>query len=282
MNIETNQILHKDKNKKPILYDCYYKKSKSPKPVIIFCHGYKGLKDWGAWDLMAKTFANEGFFFLKFNFSHNGTTVEQPLDFSDLDAFANNNFTTELDDLDRVINKVTSSTLYAQEADVTKISLIGHSRAGGIVLIKAEEDARIRKVITWAGVSNFKSHFKEGTEAFKQWEDSGVIYVENSRTQQQMPHYFQFYKNFKENEDRLTIKRAVSSLTIPYLILHGDDDHTVNLKEGKLLQSWNKHSTLKVIENGDHVFGASHPWKSSKLPTKLDEVIGITTSFLKK
>ena len=41
------------------------------KNLIIFCHGFKGFKDWGPWNLVAEHFAKAGFFFIKFNFSHN-------------------------------------------------------------------------------------------------------------------------------------------------------------------------------------------------------------------
>ena len=37
--------------------------------------------------------------FVKFNFSHNGTTLESPSDFKDLESFGNNNFSKELYDL---------------------------------------------------------------------------------------------------------------------------------------------------------------------------------------
>ena len=59
----------KGKHNKPILMDTFYKETNQPKPVLIFCHGYKGFKDWGAWNLMATAFANAGFFFVKFNFT---------------------------------------------------------------------------------------------------------------------------------------------------------------------------------------------------------------------
>ena len=94
------------KYNKPILTDIFFKESNQLKSIIIFCHGYKGFKDWGAWNLMAETFANAGFFFVKFNFSHNGGTVEQPTDFPDLEAFGNNNYSKELDDLGNVIDWV--------------------------------------------------------------------------------------------------------------------------------------------------------------------------------
>src|SRR5210317_1950113 len=91
------------KHQKPILIDTTRDLNQENLPIVIFCHGYKGFKDWGAWNLMAKAFAEAGFFFVKFNFSYNGGTVEQPIDFPDLEAFGNNNYTKELDDLDCVI-----------------------------------------------------------------------------------------------------------------------------------------------------------------------------------
>ena len=106
----SNNIIIQGQHGKPILTDVFYVENNQPKPVIIFCHGYKGFKDWGAWDLMAKFFAEAGFYFVKFNFSHNGGTVQQPIDFPDLEAFGNNNYTKELDDLQSVIYWVYSNS----------------------------------------------------------------------------------------------------------------------------------------------------------------------------
>ena len=128
------------KHQKPIVTDVYYTDDNQLKPIIIFCHGYKGFKDWGTWDLMAETFAKEGFFFIKFNFSHNGGTFEQPIDFPDLEAFGNNNYTKELDDLESVLNWISNKTDFKNEINVDYISLIGHSRGGGIVLLKSNVD----------------------------------------------------------------------------------------------------------------------------------------------
>src|SRR5690606_22840034 len=180
MIFRKNRIIH-SKDKKPILYDVYYKETEKPQPLVIFCHGYKGFKDWGAWHLVAQAFANDGFCFLKFNFSHNGGTMENPIDFPDLEAFAENNFSLELDDLDRILNEIeTGNENFPKE--ISTISLIGHSRGGGIVLIKAEEDVRINKVATWASISDFKPRFQENSSEFESWKNTGVIYVQNSRT----------------------------------------------------------------------------------------------------
>ena len=274
-----NQILEVDE-RRPIVYDLYFEENALQKPIVIFCHGYKGFKDWGAWHLVAETFAKKGYFFLKFNFSHNGGTIEQPIDFPDLEAFAQNNYTKELDDLQQIISFLKTEETYQNEIDCTNINLIGHSRGGGIVLIKGEENPDVSKVITWAGVSDYKVRFQEGTDAFKEWKETGRTYVENARTKQQMPHDWQFYENFIQNEERLTIKRAVSALTKPYLILHGSNDPTVSVLEAKQLKKWNNEAELKLIDGADHVFGAQHPWKESKLPPHLKEVIDATIDFI--
>ncbi len=279
MLIRKNKILTSE-NKKPILYDVYYNEFEKPQPIVIFCHGYKGFKDWGAWHLVAEAFAEAGFCFVKFNFSHNGGTVEQPIDFPDLNAFAENNFSLELEDLDRVLNEVENGNINLPKV-ISTISLIGHSRGGGIVLIKAEEDSRVDKVVTWASVSDFKARFNEDSEEFEMWKNTGISYVENSRTKQMLPHNFQFYKDFKQNEERYTISRAVKNLKIPQLIVHGSEDPTVSEKEAKAIHSWNSNSKLKIIEGADHVFNAKHPWEENSLPEHLEKAVTATINFLK-
>ena len=77
----------KSKHNKSIITDLYFNQTNKQKPLVIFCHGYKGYKDWGAFDLMSSNFLKAGLALLKFNFSHNGCTPDQPIDFPDLDAF---------------------------------------------------------------------------------------------------------------------------------------------------------------------------------------------------
>lgn len=279
MIFKKNRIIH-SKDKKPILYDVYYNETEKPQPLVIFCHGYKGFKDWGAWHLVAEAFAEKGFCFVKFNFSHNGGTMENPIDFPDLEAFAENNFSLELDDLDRVLKEIEKGNDNFPKK-ISTISLIGHSRGGGIVLIKAEEDTRISKVVAWASVSDFKARFQEGTTEFEMWKETGVAYVENSRTKQMMPNNFQFYEDFKNYENRLTISRAVKNLTIPLLVIHGSDDPTVSVKEAKAIHSWNPKSELLIIPGADHVFNAKHPWDKAALPNQLKTVVERTIEFLK-
>lgn len=280
MKIETNiPVLRK--HNKPIVTDVFYTDNYQKKPIVIFCHGYKGFKDWGAWNIMAKQFTKAGFFFVKFNFSHNGGTAKQPIDFPDLEAFGNNNYTKEQDDLESVIDWVLNNENYKDEIDAKSVSLIGHSRGGGAVLLKAHENTKITKVITLAGVSDYKSRFPTG-EILEQWKKDGVAYITNGRTNQQMPHFYQFYEDFVANEGKLNIRKATQSLTIPHLIIHGDNDTSVTLEEAKNLQEWNPRARLEIIKNTDHVFNTAHPWEQETIPEEFQKIITFCVDFLGK
>ena len=228
---------------------------------------------------MAEAFAKAGFFFIKFNFSHNGGTAENPIDFPDLEAFGNNNYTKELDDLESILDWISTNSNYNNEVNLDDITIIGHSRGGGIVLLKANEDHRVKRVITLAAVSDFGSRSSTIGDLEK-WKKEGVKYVLNGRTKQQMPHFYQFYENFKANESRLNIQQAVQNLKIPLLIIHGDQDSSIDIKEAHQIHSWKPNSTLKIVKNADHVFNVSHPWQKEELSKELAEVTQLSIDFL--
>lgn len=263
---------------KPITADVFYNITYQPKPIVVFCHGYKGFKDWGAWNLVADKFAQEGFFFIKFNFSHNGGTPENPIDFPDLEAFAEDNYSKQLADLETVIDWITTTKKFVKEADVRNLNLIGHSRGGGIVLLKAASNKHVTKVASWAGVSDFASRFPQG-QALEKWKENGIYYVKNSRTKQQMPHHYQFYKDFESHKEQLNIKKAVRHLKIPQLIIHAADDTSVVPREAKKLKQWNKKSKLSLINSGGHTFGTKHPWTKSEMPKPLHQITQQTIQF---
>ncbi|WP_324720121.1 alpha/beta hydrolase family protein [Salinimicrobium sp. HB62] len=267
---------------RPIPTDVFYTAEGENKPVLLFCHGYKGFKDWGAWNLMAEEFARNGFLFIKFNFAFNGGTLEDPIDFPDLDAFGENTYTKELDDLKVLIDWISSEEFpYAKLTDLSRFTLVGHSRGGGIVVIKAAEDERIQKLITLAAVSDFGDRFPKGEE-LEAWKQKGIAYIENARTKQQMPHLFDFYEDFILNEERLTISRSAQKLNIPYLIVHGTDDPTVDVENAHQLKEWAKQSELFLLKGSNHVFEASHPWEREELPPALEKIIKKATEFIKK
>ncbi|MBR9913685.1 MAG: alpha/beta hydrolase [Algicola sp.] len=274
-----NQILERP-DKKPIVWDAYFNRDDKPKTLVIFSHGYKGFKDWGTWNLVANEFSARQYFFVKFNFSHNGGTVENPIDFPDLQAFAENNYTKEIDDLDAILNYLLNPNFtYANQIDNSNVILIGHSRGGGISIIKTAEDPRITKLITWASICDFGKR-SATTGDLEAWRNNGVKYVLNGRTKQQMPHNFQFYENYIKHKERLDIQSAIKKIKQPILIIHAKDDPSVSFSEAEELLAYNPKNNLVAIENSNHVFGSSHPWEKDTLPKALTKVLEESLHFI--
>jgi len=278
MEVINNYILQR-KKKKPILVDVCYSQKQYQQTIIIFCHGYKGFKDWGAWHLMADDFSEKGFCFVKFNFSHNGGTMSNPIDFPDLNAFGHNNYTKELDDLNDVIDWAQNYFKNDMFVNSENICLIGHSRGGGICILKASRDQRIKKLITLASVCDFKKRTK-AISNLKDWKKRGVAYVLNGRTHQKMPHFYQFYEDLIANNEALDIEVATKKIRIPQLIIHGKSDSSVSIEEAQKIHTWNPKSELRTIKNANHVFNTKHPWNLSYMPPELLSVISLITRFL--
>tara|TARA_B100001057_G_scaffold46847_1_gene41776 strand:- start:3004 stop:3840 length:837 start_codon:yes stop_codon:yes gene_type:complete len=263
---------------KDILLDISYLENQSLKSIVVFSHGFKGFKDWGPFNQMANLFAENNLFFIKFNYSYNGTSIQEPCEFVDLDAFGNNNFSTELDDLKLIIDWLFSNK-FQNELDLNQINLVGHSRGGAISILKAYEDDRINKVVSWAAPSNFIKRMDESKLDI--WKNEGVAYIFNSRTNQNMPLYYQFYEDCLKNKERINIENACRNLSIPHLAIHGSDDPTVLIEDVYDFKTWNEKTKVHEIKGANHVFNVSHPFTETNFPDHFHEVLEKTFNFLK-
>jgi pimeloyl-ACP methyl ester carboxylesterase len=240
--------------------------------MILFIHGFMGYKDWGAWNLMQDFYTSKGFGFCKYNVSHNGTTIDNPTEFNDLSAFANNSYTKELEDLTSALN-----WLENQFDELPKIYLVGHSRGGGVALL-GSKDERVYRVVTLAAISSIEKRFPEGKQ-LQVWETQGTKYTLNGRTNQKMPQLFSQYEDFIANKELLDIQKACETSTKRTLVIHGDADTSVEIKEGHDIANWLK-TRLFEIEEADHTFGAKEPWDTTELPEHLEKVCDLIIGFL--
>lgn len=264
-DIKRNIIIEGSENRSISLDIFISAKRGHPSPLVIYVHGFKGFKDWGHSNLMAEKFAEAGFHFVKFNFSHNGILAGDLSELSDLDAFANNNYTMELFDLDRISDFLFNESEISDFIDRERVCIIGHSRGGGTALIHGAENPRITHIITLAAVSRldyaWARHF-----GFEKWKESGVTYVVNSRTGQNLPVRFQLYENFEANRSRLDIAKAGSSHEKPCLIFHGTADTVIDKSAADEIFYHLKNARKVIIPGMDHVFNSSHPWNGADLP----------------
>jgi len=273
-----NQIITPSHGKS-LLLDVHGNETGIPKPVIIFSHGFKGFKDWGHWGLIGEYFANQGFVFIKYNFSHNGTTLENPFDFDDLESFGENNFSKELEDLDAVLNWVEQSD--NPNFDRENITLIGHSRGGATSIIKSATDKRVKQLISWASVAEVDYAWKK-TSFIDTWKKNGVIYVRNGRTKQDMPLKYQLYQDFILNKNKFDIRRLAIDFKKPFLIIHGNNDPAVSISAAENLNKIFQSSELELISDANHVFNGFHPYNLTTLPLETEKMLELCVTFLQK
>jgi pimeloyl-ACP methyl ester carboxylesterase len=281
MILERHNLQYKGANNKLSLYDVIYPSSDAKSPLILFCHGFKGFKDWGHWSKIFHQFAQEGYAVVKFNFSHSGVGLNSVQEFTDLEAFGENNYLKELEDITLLMDHIQKDVFLNEVAYTQKIHLIGHSRGGSIALLKTSTDKRIKSLTTWSAVADLEERLPKGEELEK-WKAKGVRYILNGRTGQKMPMNYQFVESFQNNKKQLNIEKASKKLLVPQLIIHGESDPTVGLEHAYALQVWNSSAQLECIPNADHVFNGKHPFEAKELPKESKKLVELTLEFLKR
>ncbi len=246
-------------------------------PCLIFAHGFKGFKDWGFGPYLGKYFADKGFFVLTFNFSHNGVG-ESLTEFDELDKFAENTFSLEISELSEMIDAYKNG--FFGKTSNTGIGLIGHSRGGAIALLTAVSKSEIGAVAVWSSVSKLDRYSERQKD---NWRKKGVFEVMNMRTKQTMKLNKTLLEDIERNgETTLNIQQAVSKLNRPLLLIHGEQDLAVPVKEGAQLYDWSDKSLSQftTIPAAGHTFDIKHPFEGSN--KKFDTVVNLTSEFFYK
>lgn len=244
-------------------------------PCLIFVHGFKGFKDWGFFPYAGKYFAGKGYFVITFNFSHNG--IGRSLsEFDEPEKFAENTLSLELDELLLVIKKYSEG--YFGKVNNPEIALIGHSRGGAISILAAYRNDFVKAVVTWAAVSEL-DRFTDRQK--KEWKEKGYFEVLNSRTNQLMRMNYSIVEDYEKNKtNKLNLKKAVSELNKPLLLIHGEQDLTVPLQEALDLKNLSSErlTRLEVIPATGHTFDIRHPFEGTN--KKFDSVLEKTSEFI--
>ena len=158
------------------------------------------------------------------------------------------------------------------------IGLVGHSRGGGLAILGAAVDERVRALVTWAAVAGFQRYSPDELE---RWRRDGRIEVINGRTGQVLPIGPRLLADLEANgSGPLDVRAAAARIRVPWLIVHGTADESVSPEEAGALAEVSGAPRTEVfrVEGGTHTFGAAHPWRGSA--PALDAVLERTVRFL--
>ena len=246
-----------------------------PRSAIVVVHGFKGFKDWGFFPHLCDCLARDGHAVVSFNFSLNGIG-EDPTEFTELENFARNTLTRDVDEILSVLREVRGGGI--PPVPPTRLGLFGHSRGAGEAIVAARDDMRLDALVTWAGVANFDRWSEELKD---QWRSDGRIHVTNTRTGQEMPLDVTLLEDFETHRERLEIEPAASSLRdLPWLMVHGKTDTSVPVSDAERLVVANPGARLELVDGAGHGFETAHPFERST--PELDQAVALTSEHFRR
>ncbi len=274
-NIESTEKL-------PIYYDLFIPgvDSGSALPVILFVHGFKGFKDWGAFPDLYEELARAGFAVVAFNLSLNGVGSGMT-EFDEPELFRRETFSQDLADIGSVIEAIKNKEIASEKAvmDTDRMGILGHSRGGHTAVVAAAEYSEIQCLVTWSAVADYNKRWSD--QMIKDWKTKGYTEITNSRTGQVLPLDKIVYDDAMENADNLIAINRVKELYIPSMFIAGKSDETVPYSESEKLfrASPASDKEIRLIENAGHTFEISHPFTDNEFPPEFNEALDLTEGW---
>ncbi len=268
--------------KLPIYYDLLVPgvSSGTVLPIILFVHGFKGFKDWGAFPDACEELARSGFAVVAFNLSLNGVG-ENMYEFDEPELFRRQTLSQDLADVGSVIEGLKNKEIQSEKAvlDTDRIGIVGHSRGGHTAVVSAAEYSEIQCLVTWSAVADYNKRWSK--EMIEDWNTRGFTDIKNSRTGQVLPLDKLVYDDAIENAERLMAVQRVRELYIPSMFIAGKEDETVPVSESELLfrRSPADEKELRLIDNAGHTFQVSHPFNEKDFPPEFTEVLDLTEGW---
>ena len=216
--------------------------------LVILGHGLTGNKDRPHLVAIAEGLAARGWPCLRISFSGNGESEGN---------FEDSNITREIGDLQAVLETVPHDV---------KIAYLGHSMGGGVGVLTAARDLRIRALISLSGMTH--------TAAFVEREfaeiipGAGVMWENGD-----CPLSATFVEDLQQIGSTLS---AAESIIQPWLLIHGDADDVVPVEDSRdAFAAATCQKQLLEIAHADHLFGESY------YPQIIETIDGWLEKFLK-
>ncbi len=255
--------------------DIRYAEGAQRVPLIIVCHGFTAHKDWGPFPYFGRRFAGLGFASAVFNFSHNGVGPGSAR-FNEPAKFSVNTIGKELEDVRGLLDAVREERLGGGIVDPGRIGIVGHSRGGGVAILAAAGDRRLCGVAAWGTVATF---YRYGPHQREAWERDGYLPVTVRGIRTRLRFGIDVLRDLEANREAYDIGRAVRSLAVPLLLVHGAADASVRTSEPESLyaQADQAKTELVILEGTGHSFGAKHPYRQRS--EAVDRLVELTARW---
>ena len=199
--------------------------------IVVLGHGVTGNKDRPFLVALAEGLSAAGIPVLRFSYSGNGTSGGR---------FVDSTISKEVQDLGSVIDALKG----------WDVAYIGHSMGGAVGVVRASQDARIRWLVSLAGMVH--THDFAQREFGMVTPDQGCMWDEPACPLSSA--YMQDLSSLRSLVDR------APQIRVPWLLVHGTADDVVPVQDSKdILAKANPASTRFIeIEGSNHVFAGEY------------------------
>lgn len=210
-------------------------------PGVVMFHGFTGNKTEAhrLFVQVARRLCDAGFTVLRFDFRGSGDSDGE---------FEDMTLPGEVDDAKAALTFLTRQ----RRVDRDKIGVIGLSMGGRVATILASEDDRVKFAVLYsAALGPLRDRFLSQMSKDK-------LEKLNSGEAVEILNGWYLKKSFFDTVDYLIPFNIMSSIRIPMLIIHGDQDFLVPLEEAErgygIINGLNDKNELYIVKGGDHTF----------------------------
>ena len=206
-------------------YD-FHEVEQDTQKIVVLGHGVTGNKDRPFIVALAEGLASAGIPALRISFSGNGDSEGE---------FTDSTISKEVEELGTVLDVLDDYT----------VCYVGHSMGGAVGVLRASEDNRIKLLLSLAGMVH--------TKAFAQREFGDVAPGEGFMWDEPDCPLSQAYMDDLTQID--TVVGRAPQITVPWLLVHGDEDDVVPIEDSyDILAKANHPTQLIELEGANHVF----------------------------
>lgn len=207
------------------------------------------------------------------NFTHNGVGHHR-MDFTELEKFAVNTYSRELEDLAVLLSALRSGELPVKDGE--RLYVLGHSRGAAVATIHAlDHPETVDGLIGWNSALDVDLFPEEQKQAMR---EQGRAYVRNARTGQEMPLAVEILEDMERNRERFDIIGRIQGLQVPMALIQGSEDFDRLKKQAYKAMEQNTQIKRWEVPGGNHTFGTVHPFRGAT--AELEEALRITERVL--
>lgn len=221
------------------------------RPVIIIAHGHHSTKDRKSYTIIQGILNKKNISTFRFDFYGHGESEGK---------FENATVSEAVDDILQAI-------VFLKSRGFEKIGLIGSSYGGLASIMAASKSKDLYILALKSPVSNYEEREKavKSKEELDDWKRKG--YTKYKEDNEEIKLNYIFFEDFKNNNGY----KAAPKIKAQTLIVHGDNDQSVPLKQSIKTSKLIPNCQLKIVKGADHRYTN---------PQLFNEMLRLLTDFI--